>query len=164
MRKNFKYRGVDQGLLFDPKYDYCGLDNTCNNCDPGRLVKRPARAGYDPIIYYGPIASGNQVVEHGCTGDKLALELGILCFEMEAAGLMDDFQCLVIRGTCDYSGSYKNKQWQEYAATTAAAYAKGLLSVVHASQVMDTSPARSDSKLAVQGINRFVFYLTSDCR
>lgn len=112
MRKNFKYRGVDQGLLFDPKYDYCGLDNTCNNCDPGRLVKRPARAGYDPIIYYGPIASGNQVVEHGCTGDKLALELGILCFEMEAAGLMDDFQCLVIRGTCDYSGSYKNKQWQ----------------------------------------------------
>jgi nucleoside phosphorylase len=41
--------------------------------------------------------------------DKLASEKGVLCFEMEAAGLMNQFPCLVIRGICDYSDSHKNK-------------------------------------------------------
>jgi len=49
---------------------------------------------------------------------------------MEAAGLMDSFPCLVIRGICDYADSHKTKRWQEYAAATAAAYAKELLSVL----------------------------------
>lgn len=42
---------------------------------------------------------------------------------MEAAGLMDNFPCLVIRGICDYADSHKNGRWQEYAAGTAAAAA-----------------------------------------
>jgi nucleoside phosphorylase len=46
---------------------------------------------------------------------------------MEAAGLMDVFPCLVIRGICDYSDSHKNKNWQEYAAATAASYAREIL-------------------------------------
>ncbi|CAF9922088.1 hypothetical protein IMSHALPRED_005331 [Imshaugia aleurites] len=46
---------------------------------------------------------------------------------MEAAGLMDTFPCLVIRGICDYADSHKNDRWQPYAAATAAAYAKDLL-------------------------------------
>jgi hypothetical protein len=50
-----------------------------------------------------------------------------LCFEMEAAGLMDVFPCLVIRGICDYSDSHKNDAWQKYAAATAAAYAREIL-------------------------------------
>ena len=49
---------------------------------------------------------------------------------MEAAGLMDSFPCLVIRGICDYADSHKNKKWQPYAAATAAAYMKELLSVI----------------------------------
>ncbi|KAF5514119.1 Conidiation-specific protein 10 [Colletotrichum fructicola] len=49
---------------------------------------------------------------------------------MEAAGLMDTFPCIVIRGICDYSDSHKNKAWQGYAAATAAAYARELLSNV----------------------------------
>jgi hypothetical protein len=37
---------------------------------------------------------------------KLCAELGgVLCFEMEAAGLMNSFPCLVIRGICDYADS-----------------------------------------------------------
>ena len=47
----------------------------------------------------------------------------------EAAGLMIDFPCLVIRGICDYADSYKNKDWQEYAAAVAAGYAKELLEI-----------------------------------
>ena len=59
--------------------------------------------------------------------DKLIEEKEILCFEMEAAGLMNQFPCLVIRGICDYSDSHKNKEWQGYAAMTAASYARDLL-------------------------------------
>ena len=87
------------------------------------LVTRPVRDRHDPVIHYGLIASGNRVIKHGSTRDKLSQELGILCFEMEAAGLMDNFPCLVILGICDYADSHKNKQWQGYAAATAAAYA-----------------------------------------
>ncbi|KAH1912671.1 hypothetical protein KXV48_001139, partial [Aspergillus fumigatus] len=44
-----------------------------------------------------------------------------------AAGLMDILPCLSIRGICDYSDSHKSKEWQRYAAATAAAYARELL-------------------------------------
>jgi hypothetical protein len=52
---------------------------------------------------------------------------------MEAAGLMNNFPCLVIRGISDYSDSHKSKPWQGYAAATAAAYVKALLDVVSVS-------------------------------
>jgi nucleoside phosphorylase len=46
---------------------------------------------------------------------------------MKAAGLINDFPYLVIRGICDYSDSHKNKVWQRYAALAAAVYIKDLL-------------------------------------
>ena len=45
---------------------------------------------------------------------------------MEAAGMMDNLQCLPIRGICDYSDSHKNTKWHGYAAAVAAAYARQL--------------------------------------
>lgn len=63
--------------------------------------------------------------------DTLAKEKDVLCFEMEAAGLMNHFPCLVIRGVCDYADSHKNKDWQGNAAMNAAAYAKDLLCRIH---------------------------------
>jgi nucleoside phosphorylase len=146
MSAEFTYRGQEQDRLFDASSDHHGLDNTCDNCEIGGLVTRPARDRHDPVIHYGLIASGNQVIKHGGTRDKLGQELGILCFEIEAAGLMDNFPCLVIRGICDYADSHKNKQWQGYAAATAAAYAKELLSVIHPNQVEET-PAVVDTNL-----------------
>jgi nucleoside phosphorylase len=94
------------------------------------------------VIYYGTIASGNQVIKDGVTRDRLSLELGgVLCYEMEAAGLMNHFPCLVIRGICDYADSHKNKGWQPYAAATAAACAKEVLSVIPAAEVATTCTA-----------------------
>ena len=55
----------------------------------------------------------------------------MLCVELEATGLLNDFPCLVIRGICDYADSRKEKSWQGYAAAVAAAYAKELLGCVH---------------------------------
>jgi nucleoside phosphorylase len=94
-----------------------------------------------PNIHYGTIASGNQVMRHGKTREQWRRESDVLCFEMEAAGLMNSFPCLVIRGICDYADSHKNKQWQGYAATTAASYAKELLCVIPGDQVACTQTA-----------------------
>jgi nucleoside phosphorylase len=54
---------------------------------------------------------------------------------MEAAGLMNDFPCIVIRGICDYADSGKVKTWQEYAAAVAAIYVKEHLGCVYPSIV-----------------------------
>ena len=69
-------------------------------------------------------------MRHSATRERLRKELNVLCFETEAAGLIDDFPCLVVRGICDYADSHKSKIWQGYAAATAAAYAKELLSII----------------------------------
>ncbi|EEH37856.2 ankyrin repeat domain-containing protein [Paracoccidioides lutzii Pb01] len=113
-------------LLFESDYEHCEALNTCHDCDSSRLVKRIPRDGQIPVIHYGLIASGNQVMKHGRTRDKLA-KRGVLCFEMEAAGLMD--------------------KWQEYAAAIAAAYAKELLSVIHAVQVVDEPTVGSSNDI-----------------
>ena len=138
MAAKYAYRGRQQDLLFETEYDHVEYKDACEGCDKKKLVARSPRDENNPIVHYGLIASGNQVMKHGCTRDRLARELGILCFEMEAAGLMDNFPCLVIRGICDYADSHKNKQWQRYAAATAAAYAKELLSVIPATQAAKT--------------------------
>jgi nucleoside phosphorylase len=112
----------------------------CQDCDATRIIPRSSRHNSEPVIHYGLIASGNQVVKDSNIRDRLGHELGVLCVEMEAAGLMNNFPCLVIRGICDYADSHKNKGWQGYAAATAAAYAKELLLVT---PVDNTATGRS---------------------
>jgi nucleoside phosphorylase len=116
-------------ILFESSYNHAG-GYTCERCSPDRMIKRPPRQE-DIVVHYGTIASGNQVIKDGATRDRLSLELGgVLCFEMEAAGLMHNFPCLVIRGICDYADSHKNKKWQPFAAAAAAACTKEILSVI----------------------------------
>ncbi|GFF75827.1 vegetative incompatibility protein HET-E-1 [Aspergillus udagawae] len=120
----------DQDWLFKPDYHHESTFTNCSACDQSQLVIRPTRTTNEPVIHYGLIASGNQVMKAAKTRDSIAKELDILCFEMEAAGLMDQLPCLVIRGICDYCDSHKNEEWQGYAALTAAAYTAALLAVV----------------------------------
>jgi nucleoside phosphorylase len=134
------FTSPDQDQLFHSTYDHVESEDTCEKCDKQRLMCREQRDSKEPKIHYGLIASGNQVMKDGQTRDRLAQGSGILCFEMEAAGLMDQLPCLVIRGICDYSDSHKNKKWQGYAALTAAAYGKMLLSVVPMTKI---NPERS---------------------
>jgi nucleoside phosphorylase len=81
------------------------------------------------------------VVKDAATRDALKKDMHILCVEMEAAGLMNNFPCLVIRGICDYADSHKNKRWQPYAAAVAAAYMKELLLIIPAQEVVQTCHA-----------------------
>jgi nucleoside phosphorylase len=91
----------------------------------------------DVRVHYGLVASGNQVIKDAKFRDRLNQSLGgnVLCVDMEAAGLMHDFPCIVIRGICDYADSQKKKDWQEYAATIAAAFAKDLLEHVQPAEI-----------------------------
>jgi nucleoside phosphorylase/tetratricopeptide (TPR) repeat protein len=117
-------------FLFHSSYHHIAGEDTCEKCDKEKLIKRQPRSTKTPYIHYGLIASGDQVMKDSRTRDRLAQRHGIICFEMEAAGIMDDLPTLVIRGICDYCDSHKQKQWQGYAALTAASYAKLLLSVI----------------------------------
>lgn len=105
--------------------------------DPSNLIPRRERTKDEdnPAIHYGLIVSSNRLMKDALLRDKLAQEKDGLCFEMEAAGLMNHFPCLVIRGICDYSDTHKNKEWQGYAAMVAAAYAKDLLYRIAPSRV-----------------------------
>ncbi len=113
--------------LFQASYEHPLGAQTCIGCDPEKLQPRRGCLSDEPKTHYGVIASGNRVMKDGRARDDIAQRLSALCFEMEAAGMMDNLQCLPIRGICDYSDSHKNKEWQDYAAATAAAYGRELL-------------------------------------
>ena len=130
----FARENAGPDVLFTAEYDHEG-GATCERCSKEKAIERQSRS-QEIMVHYGTIASGNQVMRDGATRDRISLRLGgVLCFEMEAAGLMDSFPCLIIRGICDYADSHKNKRWQLYAAGTAAAYAKEVLSVIPAAEV-----------------------------
>ncbi|KAH7217104.1 hypothetical protein BKA60DRAFT_596745 [Fusarium oxysporum] len=136
---NFTYQGSENDRLFPSDYDHVG-GKTCAKCDISRRIDREERETTEPMIHYGVIASGNTLIKDATFRDNLAESLGhqCLCVEMEAAGLVDRFPCLVIRGICDYADSHKNDQWQRYAASTAAAFAVELLGHVPVRQLKES--------------------------
>jgi nucleoside phosphorylase len=134
MEEEYVYRGIEHDQLFEATYNHIS-GKTCRQCDRSKVVERNLRRSLAPRIHYGTIGSSNVVIKDGITREQLREDLGILCVEMEAAGLMDEFSCLVVRGICDYADSHKNKQWQAYAAAAAAAYAKELLSIIPTQEI-----------------------------
>ncbi|EXL97681.1 hypothetical protein NOF04DRAFT_6872 [Fusarium oxysporum II5] len=118
------------------------------SCRPGcsHLETRLPRLTTEPRIHYGLVASGNRVIKDATLRDRLSRKFGVLCFEMEAAGVMNRTDCLVIRGICDYSDAQKNKVWQNYAAAVAAAYTKLLLSAVAVVNDLPVNLVRSDNE------------------
>ncbi|KAL3480521.1 purine and uridine phosphorylase [Aspergillus californicus] len=127
---SYGFPGQVRDELFESSYAHPEFEDDCSECDRSRLVKREPRLTDEPYIWYGLLASGNQVMKDGPTRDALSECSSILCFEMEAAGIMNYLPCLVIRGICDYCDSHKKKKWKGYPAMTAAAYAELLLSIV----------------------------------
>jgi len=108
-------------------------------------VNRNAREpNFGPQIHYGLIASGNSVIKSGIDRDDIAKRFNeeILCFEMEAAGMMNTLPMIVIRGISDYADSHKNDDWQPYAAFAAAAYAKEILKAVRPEVVEEIKPGQ----------------------
>ena len=138
-RKNFGRPAVDR--LFQSTYSHPADANSCDGCSADKEETRSDREDENPQAHYGIVASGNSVIKHAETRDRLGSSTGALCFEMEAAGLMLDFPCIIVRGICDYADSHKNKQWQGYAALAAASYSKELLGYVPVGQISQESLA-----------------------
>jgi nucleoside phosphorylase len=151
IKREYKKPGTESDILYSSSYlhlDNAGsvCANLCGN-KPEHIIARPALFNSnaketdtddiprdDPTIHYGLIASANQLMKNAEIRDSLAKQAGILCFEMEAAGLQDHFPCLVIRGICDYSDTHKNDKWHGYAALSAAVYAKEVLNSINPSE------------------------------
>ena len=120
--------------------DVCkiALESSCSElkCSKDNLVqRRRLRRTNDtrnteeqkPCIHFGLIASGDTVMKSGEDRDEIAAREKVIGFEMEGAGVWDEFPCVIIKGVCDYADSHKNKKWQGYAAATAAACMKAFL-------------------------------------
>lgn len=131
--------------LYEADYPHQSQIAGCNNCDSSRLLPRRRRDNKTPEIHYGAIASGNQVMKDGVERDTVGRELGVLCFDMESAGVTEVIPCLPIRGICDYSDSHKSDDWQRYAAAAAAAYAREFLETL---AVVEASHSKNDTKKA----------------
>ncbi|KAJ4251040.1 hypothetical protein NW762_011690 [Fusarium torreyae] len=145
----FVRESAGDDVLFEADYVHQGQQYDCTFCKADRLVLRQPRDDATPLIHYGTVACGNQVIRDGQTREMVSSEFnGVLCFEMEAAGLMNNtLPCLVIRGICDYADSHKTKKWQPYASAAAAAFAKDLLSYIPLTLV----PASQSVKYPFQG-------------
>lgn len=149
LRKKYAMPDPQSDVLFDASFLHADSGEPCmHSCvELGRIVKRKPRdpTADHPVIHYGLVASADVLMNDAIMRDYIAKEEQILCFEMEAAGLMDHFQCVVIRGICDYSDTHKNDVWQGYAAATAAAYAREMLGVLPhsgaATQTIRVNPA-----------------------
>jgi nucleoside phosphorylase len=142
-KPGYVYQGQDNDKLFEASYIHSSSMG-CDDCDPTRIIPRATRSDPDvPEVHYGVIASGNKLVKDAAERDLILRESGedCICLEMEAAGLMNSFPCLVIRGICDYADSHKNDGWQKYAAATAAAYAKEFLGFVDNQDIARTTRA-----------------------
>ncbi|RCI16896.1 hypothetical protein L249_2885 [Ophiocordyceps polyrhachis-furcata BCC 54312] len=133
LRKKYSRPAASTDRLYKPEVlhpldDDSSCATACGD-DPSKLVQRQPRTEEedDPMIHYGLIASSNSLIKDALIRDSLAAKKDVLCFEMEAAGLMNHFPCLVVRGICDYADTHKNHEWQGFAAMMAAAYAKALL-------------------------------------
>ncbi|EPS39694.1 hypothetical protein H072_6511 [Dactylellina haptotyla CBS 200.50] len=113
----------------------------CKYCDKTKLVNRNPREMH---IHYGLIASGNQIINDASLRDKLnkSMNWKVLCLEKEAAGLLNSFPCMIIRGISDYADSHSNTTWESYAAVMASAIAKEFLSHVQASEVEEEIPMK----------------------
>ena len=145
IRKAFCRPDPRSDLLFKSEYNHPADANSCDACNTTELLTRTPRTSKEPYVHYGTIASGNMVMKSGIFREIIAKSIDgghdVLCYEMEAAGLMPKFPCLVIRGICDYADSHKSKAWQPYAAIVAASYAKALLLYIPVIALMQQEPA-----------------------
>jgi nucleoside phosphorylase len=153
MKEGFSRPSQHTDYLFCSSCQHVDQMNSCEACNKEQLIYRQPRDTETPQIHYGLIASGDQVIKDSETRDRLAQQFGVICFETEAAGLMNRLPTLVIRGICDYCDSHKNKLWQGYAALIAAAYAKVLLSVVPETRSSKSQALRVQRSLSTVPFN-----------
>ena len=177
-----RYPGLTNDTLFEPTYRHKHHDGTCATCarctsraDPAckesihasceelgcdllKLIPRNSSGAeesyYMPSVHYGTYASADTVMRSGEDRDEIAKNEDIISFEMEAVGVWQSFpgRAIIIKGVCDYADSHKNKQWQPYAARTAAAYMKVFLT--HWSPALESARTTTEADILQEEDNR----------
>ncbi|KAH7035974.1 uncharacterized protein B0I36DRAFT_347681 [Microdochium trichocladiopsis] len=95
--------------------------------------KRPSAETDRLSVHLGAVGSADTVMKSGVDRDIIAARYQLVALEMEAAGMWEELPCIVVKGVCDYADSHKAKGWQPFAAASAAAVTKALLSTIQAS-------------------------------
>ncbi|KAF2650727.1 purine and uridine phosphorylase [Lophiostoma macrostomum CBS 122681] len=142
----YAYPGPIEDMLYRPDHIHkhygeahcCQCSETSSACDESREKDcAELRCGKDasmlvprinlhnpeePFVHFGIVGSGDTVMKSGKHRDAIAKRDKIVAFEMEGAGVCEEFDSIVvIKGVCDYADSHKNKKWQNRAAAVAAA-------------------------------------------
>ncbi|EPS43367.1 hypothetical protein H072_2627 [Dactylellina haptotyla CBS 200.50] len=137
-------------ILFDSVFHHVKKGEDCSECEASserKDVQRVPRqwGGGHPVVHRGLILSGSLVIKN--SEDRDILRRGhedAICYEMEAAGIMDEIPCLVIRGISDYADTHKQDMWQCYAAATAASYGKAILCKINGGELEETITIREN--------------------
>ncbi|KAI5458941.1 nucleoside phosphorylase domain-containing protein [Mariannaea sp. PMI_226] len=85
-----------------------------------------------PNVFIGRIGSGKMFIKNGVERNRVAREHNLLAFETEGAGVSYRLPCIVVKGVCNYADTHSNKDWQDFAAATAASVARALIEVYSA--------------------------------
>lgn len=127
-----------------PEKDNLYLSNyvhdTCCDCleaEPQALsmCNRSLRRDGFVQVHEGVVGSADQVMKNANKRDYYAEHYKVICYEMEAVGVMRTISCLTVRGISDYSDGHKNDDWHSYASLSAAVCTKELLSTINVSSL-----------------------------
>ena len=127
-----------QDNLYKREY-FHGSDCDCLNSEAqafGAISHRSCRQGDLVQTHQGIVGSADQVMKTAQHRDEYAGRYDIICYEMEAIGVMETTSCLTIRGISDYSDGHKNDDWHSYASLAAAVCSKELLKIIPAQSVL----------------------------
>ncbi|KAK4197183.1 kinesin light chain 3 [Triangularia verruculosa] len=153
------YPGKAKDRLFEATYRHLNDGALCEACGcSGNLVPRSRleQENPQPMVHFGLIASGDRIMQSGTDRDTIARREEVIGYEMEGSGVLDIFPCVVIKGACNYADSHKAKEWQQYAAATAAACMKAFLRQWTPSPSVQDDGARSAFLVPYPQISSFV--------
>lgn len=154
-RRGFNRPNIED-ILFDPSFSHTDQGEGCLKCKEMGGTRLAREARYYPVVHRGLILSGSGVIKNPVDRERLRRGYkNALCYEMEAAGIMDEIPCLVIRGICDYADTHKQDGWHHYAAAAAAAYCKAILCKVDIQRhvISYISNANVEGKLTARSTN-----------
>ncbi|KAI9771530.1 MAG: hypothetical protein M1840_002150 [Geoglossum simile] len=153
-------RPDSRDILFDQNFHHINKEDDCSGCEASSEkkvvphIERDKKPG-QPVVHRGLILSGGGVVKNPQDRDRLCRgHDDAICFEMEAAGIMDEIPCLVVRGICDYADTHKQDRWHHYAAAVAAAYGKAILLKVYSQDVKEARSMKETMEKLEQKISQ----------
>lgn len=126
------FPGVERDQLFSPDYPHDPVDCICaeSTCQDNTIVARRREISLHlqtTSVHFGLVASGDTVMKSAKQRDKVSRNEDIIAFETESAGVWDNLPCIVVKGVSVYSDGHKSKDWQFFAAASAAACVRAIL-------------------------------------